>query len=80
MQGGVTPIHSIVMAATAHLDPYTKEGVELLCSLPYNIFINVLVVNGQRLKFNAVKAQKIRVVNSQTPKRAGQSFDLWLQL
>jgi len=48
--------------------------VESLCILPYTS-VNVRVVDGQRLKFNAVNGQspKIRV---KTPKRAGQSFDL----
>jgi len=73
-QGGVTPIDSIVTAATALVNPYNKEGVESLCILPYTS-VNVRVVDGQRLKFNAVNGQspKIRV---KTPKRAGQSFDL----
>jgi len=66
LQGGVTPIDSIVTAATALVNPYTKEGVESLCILPYTS-VNVRVVNGQQSKpENQVK----------TLKRAGQSFDL----
>ena len=48
-QGGVIPI---VTAATALVNLYTKEGVELLHILQYTS-INVRIVNGQRLKFNA---------------------------
>jgi len=64
MQRGVTPIDSIVTAATALVNPYTKEEVELLRILPYTS-VNVRVVNGQQLKFNAVngQSQKISVVN-----------------
>jgi len=53
LQGGVTPIDSVVTAATALVNPYTKEGMEPLHILLYTS-VNVLVVNGQRLKFNAV--------------------------
>ena len=42
---GVTLIDSIVTAVTALVNPYTKEGVESLCILPYTS-INVCVVNG----------------------------------
>jgi len=35
LQGGVTPVDSIVRAATMLVNPYTKEGVESLCILPY---------------------------------------------
>ena len=52
VQGGVTPIDSIVTAATMLVNPYTKEGVESLHLLLYTS-VNVRVVNGQRLKFNA---------------------------
>jgi len=52
-QGGVTLIHSIVTAATALVNPYTKEGVESLLILLYTS-VNVHLVNGQQLKFNAV--------------------------
>jgi len=34
----------------------TKEGVESLCILPYTS-VNVCIVNGQWLKFNAVNGQ-----------------------
>jgi len=63
-QGGVTIIDSIVTAATALVNPCTKEGVELLHLLPYTP-VNVCIVNGQGLKFNAVKGQipKISMVN-----------------
>jgi len=54
--GGVTPIDSIVTAVTALVNPYTKEGVESLRILPYTS-VNVRVVNGQQLKFNAVNGQ-----------------------
>ena len=33
----VTPIHAVLTAKTWHLDPCTKEGVELLHFLPYII-------------------------------------------
>ena len=58
------------------VNPYTKEGMELLCILPY-ASVNAHVVNGQRLKFNAINGQspEISVVNSQTLKMAGQSHD-----
>jgi len=51
--------------------------VELLRILLYTS-VNVHVVNGQQLKFNAVngQSQKISVVNGQMLKTAGQSFDL----
>ena len=77
MQGGVTPIDSLVTAETARVNPYTKEGVELLCILPYTS-VNVRVVNGQRLKFNAVNGQTPKSSCSMVKmlKRAGQSFDL----
>ena len=42
---GVTLIDSIVTAATALVNPYTKEGVESLRILPYTS-INVCIVNG----------------------------------
>jgi len=58
--GGVTLTDSIVTAATVNplciLRIYTKEGVELLCILPYTS-VNVCVFNGQRLKFNPVNGQ-----------------------
>jgi len=62
--GGVTPIDSIVTAVTTLVNPYTKEGVESLRLLPYTS-VNVRVVKGQWLKFNAVNSQspKISVVN-----------------
>ena len=44
-QEGVTPIDSIVTAATVLVNLYTKEGVKLLRILPYTS-INVRVVNG----------------------------------
>jgi len=56
VQGGVTPIDSIVTAVTALVNPYTKEGVESLRILPYTS-VNVRVVNGQQLKFNAFNGQ-----------------------
>ena len=74
-QGDVTPIDSIVTTATALVNPYIKEGVESLCILLYT-FVNVCVVNGQRLKFNAVNGQSLKISVVKMPKRAGQSFDL----
>ena len=56
VQGGVTPIDSIVTAAAALVNPYTKEEVESLHILPYTS-VNVRIVNGQLLKFNAVNGQ-----------------------
>ena len=44
-QGDVTLIDSIVTAATALVNLYTKEGMESLRILPYTS-INVRVVNG----------------------------------
>ena len=75
LQGVVTPIGSIVTAATALVNPYTKEGVESLCILPYTS-VNVCVVNGQRLKFNAVNGQspKISVVNGQNAEKSWSKF------
>ena len=76
--GGVTPTDSIVMAAIALVNPYTKEGVESLCILPYTS-VNVRVVNGQWLKFNTVNGQSSRKSvwsTVETPKGAGPSFDL----
>jgi len=35
LQGGVTPIDSIVTAATVLVNPYTKKGVESLHIVPY---------------------------------------------
>jgi len=52
----VTPMDSIVTAATALGNPYTNEGVEPLCILPYTS-VNVHVDNGQRLIFNTVNGQ-----------------------
>jgi len=75
MQGGVTPIDPIVTAATALVNPYTKEGVESLCILPYTS-VNMRVVNGQWLKFNTVNGQSPAWSTVKTPKRAGQSIDL----
>ena len=45
---------------------YTKEGVESLRILPYTS-VNVCVVNGQQLKFNADNGQssKISMVSGQ---------------
>jgi len=65
-RGGVTLKDSIVTAVTAHLDLYTKEGVESLHILPYTP-VNVHIVNSQWLKFNGVKGQslKLGVVSSQ---------------
>ena len=73
-QGGVTPIDSIT-AATALVNPYTKEGVELLRILPYTS-VNVRVVNGYWLKFNAVKGQspKISMVNNQNAEKSWSKF------
>jgi len=70
-QGGVTPIDSIVTAATALVNPYTKKGVESLLILPYTSE-NLHVVNGQQLKFNTVNSQspKISVVNGQNTKKS----------
>jgi len=70
-QGGVTPIDSIVTAATALVNLYTKEGVESLLILPYTSE-NLHVVNGQQLKFNTVNSQspKISVVNGQNAKKS----------
>ena len=67
IQGGVTPKDSIVTAVTAHLDLYTKEGVESLHILPYTSVNVHIVINSQWLKFNAVKGQspKISVISSQ---------------
>ena len=75
LQGGVTPIDSIVTAATALVDPYTKEGVESLRILPYTS-VNVHIVNGQWLKFNAVDGQspKISVVNGQNAEKSCSKF------
>jgi len=75
VQGGVTPIDSIVTAATALVNPYTKEEVESLCILPYTS-INVRVVNGQRLKFNTVNCQslEISVVNGQNAEKSWSKF------
>ena len=58
------------------VNPYTKEGMELLCILGY-ASVNAHVVNGQRLKFNAINGQspEISMVNSQTLKMAGQSHE-----
>ena len=66
---------SVVTAATALVNPYTKEGVESLHILPYTS-VNVRVVNGQRLKFNAVKGQspKISVVNGQNAENSWSKF------
>ena len=44
VQGGVTPIDSIVTAAAALVNPYTKEEVESLHILPYTS-VNVRIVN-----------------------------------
>jgi len=73
--GGVTPIDSIVTAATALVNLYTKEGVELLRILS-STSVNVRVVNGQRLKFNAVNSQspKISVVNGQNAEKSWSKF------
>ena len=76
-QGGVTPINPIVTAATALVNLYTKEGVESLRILPYTS-VNVRVVSGQWLKFNAVNGQslKISVVNGQNAENSWSKF--WL--
>ena len=55
-QGGVTPIDSIVTAATTLVNPYTKEGVKSQCILLYTS-INVRVVSSQQLNFNTVNGQ-----------------------
>ena len=75
MPGGVTPIDSIVKAATALVNPYTKEGVESLCIFLYTS-VNVCVVNSQRLKFNAVSSQspKISMVNGQNAEKSWSKF------
>ena len=75
IQGGVTPIDSIVTAATALVNPYTKEGVESLRILPYTS-VNVHVVNGQQLKFNAFNGQslKISMVNGQNAEKSWSKF------
>ena len=74
-QGGVTPIDATVTAVTAMVNLYTKEGVELLRILLYTS-INVCVINGQWLKFNAVvvKAPKISMVNGQNAKKSWSKF------
>ena len=74
-RGGVTTIGPIVTAATALVNPYTKEGVESLHILPYTSVI-VRIVNGQWLKFNAVNGQspKISVVNSQNAEKSWSKF------
>ena len=73
----VTPIDPIVTAATALVNPYTKEGVESLRILPYTS-VNVRVVDGQWMKFNAVNGQspKISVVNrdSQNAEKSWSKF------
>ena len=58
------------------VNPYTKEGMELLCILRY-ASVNAHVVNGQRLKFNAINGQspEISMVNTQMLKMAGQSHE-----
>jgi len=67
-RGGVTPTDSIVTAATVLVNPYTKEGVELLHILPFTS-VNVRAVNSQWLKFKAV--------NSQSPKnQCGQQLKI----
>jgi len=75
MPGGVTPIDSIVKAATTLVNLYTKEGVESLCIFPYTS-VNVRVVNSQRLKFNAVNGQslKISVINGQNAEKSWSKF------
>ena len=75
LQGGVTPIDSIVTSATALVNPYTKEGVASLRILPYTS-VNVHVVNSQQLKFNAVNDQslKISMVNGQNADKSWSKF------
>ena len=75
VQGGVTPIDSIAPATTTMVNPYTKEGVESLCILPYSS-VNVCLVNTQRLKFNAVNSQspEIGVVNGQNAEKSWSKF------
>jgi len=74
-QGGVTPIDSTVTAATTLVNLYTKQGVESLRILLYTS-VNVRVINGQWLKFNAVNGQspKISVVNGQNAKKSWSKF------
>jgi len=71
--GGVTPIDSIVTAATALVNLYTKEGVESLRILPYTS-INVRVVNGWNSTQSMVKAPKISVVNGQNAEKSWSKF------
>jgi len=73
--GTVTPIDSIVTTATTLVIPYTKEEVELLRILLHTS-VNVCIVNGQRLKFNAVNGQspKVSVVNGQNAKKSWSKF------
>ena len=74
-QGGVTPINPIVTAATALVNLYTKEGVESLRILPYTS-VNVRVVSGQWLKFNAVNGQSLKIsgVNGQNAENSWSKF------
>ena len=75
LQGRVTPTDPTVTAATALVNPYTKEGVELLRILPHTT-VNVRVVNSQWLKFNAVNGQspKVSTVNSQNTEKSWSKF------
>ena len=66
-RGGVTPIDSVITAATVLVNPYTKEGVESQC-IPYTS-VNVCIVNSQRLKFNAVNGQSPENQQGQQSKR-----------
>ena len=65
--GGVAPIHSVVTTTTTLVNLYTKEGVELLRILLYTS-INVCVINGQWLKFNAVNGQSPKNQHGQQSK------------
>jgi len=66
---------SIVTAAIALVHLYTKEEVESLHILLYTS-VNVRIVNGQQLKFNAVNSQspKISMVNGQNAEKSWSKF------
>ena len=71
-QGGVTPIDSIVTAATALVNPYTKEGVESLRILPYTS-VNVHAVSPNLKNVNG-QSPKISVFNGQDAKKSWSKF------
>jgi len=69
MQGGVTPIDSILTAVTARLDPVLlyKEGVKSRRILPYTS-INVYLIYGQK----ALKAEAHNGVRTEGKGRSMQ--------